>query len=43
VVLPDPEHVEPELVGELGLLEQIGKPLLRGDLARGRLRGACRS
>jgi hypothetical protein len=30
VVLPDPEHVEPELVGELDLVEQIGKPQLPG-------------
>ncbi len=30
VVLADREHVEPELVGELGLLEQVAHALLRG-------------
>ena len=31
VVLPDAEDVEPELVGQLGLLEQVLEALLRGD------------
>ena len=31
VVLADGEHVEAELVGELGLLEQVAHPLLGGD------------
>ena len=34
VVLADREHVEPELVGELGLLEQLAHPLLGGDARR---------
>ena len=34
VVLADREHVEPELVGQLGLLEQLAHALLRRD-ARG--------
>ena len=34
VMLADREHVEPELVGELGLLEQVAHPLLGAD-ARG--------
>ena len=31
VVLADGEHVEAELVGQLGLLEQVAHPLLRAD------------
>ena len=31
VVLADAEDVEPELVGQLGLLEQVLEALLRGD------------
>ena len=31
VVLADGEHVEPELVGEDGLLEQVAHPLLGAD------------
>ena len=31
VVLADREHVEPELVGELGLLHQLAHPLLGRD------------
>ena len=30
VMLADREHVEPELVGELGLLDQVAHALLRG-------------
>ena len=30
-MLADGEHVEPELIGELGLLEQVAHPLLRAD------------
>ena len=29
VVLADPEHVEPDLIGELDLLEQVPQPLAR--------------
>jgi glycosyltransferase involved in cell wall biosynthesis len=29
-MLADGEHIEPELLGELGLLEQVAHPLLRG-------------
>ena len=31
VVLADAEHVEPELVGQLGFLEQVLQPLLGRD------------
>ena len=31
VMLADREHVESELIGQLGLLEQIAHPLLRAD------------
>ena len=31
VVLADREHVQPDLLGELGLLQQIAHPLLRAD------------
>ena len=31
VVLADAEHVEPDLVGELDLLDQVAQPLLRAD------------
>ena len=34
VVLADREHVEPELVGQLGLLEQVAHPLLGADTGR---------
>ena len=34
VVLADREHVEPQLVGELGLLHQVAHPLLGGDARR---------
>ena len=33
VVLPDTEHVEPDLLGQLGLLEQVAHALLRRDAA----------
>jgi Na+/H+ antiporter NhaA len=39
VVLADREHVESELVGQLGFLEQLAHPLLRSD-ARGEV-GKC--
>ncbi len=32
MMLADRKHVEPELVGELGLLEHLRHPLLRGDV-----------
>ena len=38
VVLADAEDVEPDLVGELDLLEQVAQPLLGADLVRGQLR-----
>jgi hypothetical protein len=31
VVLADGEHVQAHLLGELGLLQQVAHPLLRGD------------
>ncbi len=31
VMLADREHVESELIGQLGLLQQIAHPLLRAD------------
>ena len=36
VVLADAEDVQPDLVGELDLLEQVGQPLLGADRAAGR-------
>ena len=35
VVLADAEDVEPELVGQLDLLEQVGQPLLLADRLAG--------
>ena len=40
VVLADREHVEPELVGELGLLQQVAHPLLGAD-ARAQVGERC--
>ena len=42
VVLADREHIQPELVGELGLLEQVAHPLLGAD-ARGEVREGGKS
>ncbi len=38
VVLADAEDVEPDLVGELDLLEQVPEPLPGAQLGRGQLR-----
>ena len=38
MVLPDAEHVETDLLGELDLLHEIVQPLLRADLAVARVR-----
>ena len=40
VMLADAEHVEPELIGELDLLEQIGESLLRAHQMPGGIRCA---
>ena len=37
VVLADAEHVQPELVGKLDLLEQVGEALLGRDRIGGQL------
>jgi hypothetical protein len=34
VMLADGEHGEPELVGQLGLLEEVSHPLLGADSGR---------
>jgi xanthine/uracil permease len=37
-MLADAEHVQPDLVGQLDLLEQIGQPLVRCDVVGRQLR-----
>ena len=39
VVFAEPEHVEPDLVGERDLLDQVAQPLARADRVRGRASG----
>ena len=34
VMLAEPEHVEPDLVGKLDLLDQVAQPLMRADVRR---------